>query len=216
MTRLSRSLACLAVVPLLIAACGGASGTASPTTGANAVPTPNPSAATSFVLPSIVLPSFAIPSFVIPSFTATGDVTVKLDASGVDGLAPHYEAKPAAAGCTVGLIGPELLYVFASVSDPADPSSYAKNWAITLIAPVKAPAPGNTHFLFTFGGTHMSDPNKPPKVYSAGGGIGQADVKVDDAGATLTVKATGTATSSLPGPDLTYSLEVACNNVQRP
>lgn len=30
-------------------------------------------------------------------------------------------------------------------------------------------------------------------------------------------KASGTATATvIPGPDLTYSLEVACNNVQRP
>jgi hypothetical protein len=208
---LSRSLACLAIVTLL-GACGGAPG-ASPTASGNAVPIP--SVAPSLALPSFVLPTFALPSIAIPSFAASGDVSVKLDASGVDGLAAHYETKPSNAACTVGLVGPELLYMVAVVRDPKYPTTYDGNWSVTVTTDIKAPAASNTQILFAFGDVQMSDPSKLPRIYSVGGGLGQVDVKVDDGGSTVTVRATGTARASIAPPDLNYSLEVVCNNVQR-
>jgi hypothetical protein len=219
MNRLSRSLACLAIVTTLLAACGGAPGV-SPTAGGSAAPIPAPSAAPSFVLPSFALPSFALPSFALPSIAipsigASGDVSVKLDPSGVDGLAAHYEAKPGSAACAVGLVGPELLYSVAVTRDPSYPSTYDGNWSVTLTTDIKAPAAGNTQILFAFGDVAMSDPSKLPRIYSVGGGLGQVDVRVDDNGSTVTVRATGTARSSIQPPDLNYSLEVVCNNVQR-
>lgn len=212
MTRLSRSLACLAIVTLLIAACGGAPGV-SPIASGN--PVPIPSAAPSFALPSFVLPSFALPSLAIPSFAASGEVSVKLDTSGVDGLAAHYEAKPSNAACTVGLVGPELVYMIAVVRDPSNATSYDGNWSVTLTTDVKAPAAANTQILFSFGDIQMSDQTKLPRLYSVGGGLGTVDVKVDDGGSSVTVRAAGTAKSSILPPDLNYTLEVACNNVQR-
>ncbi|MEO8229723.1 MAG: hypothetical protein ABI628_08170 [Chloroflexota bacterium] len=212
MTRLSRSLACLAIVTLLIAACGAAPGS-SPNASGN--PVPIPSAPASFALPSFALPSFVLPSIAIPSFAATGDVTVKLDPSGVDGLAAHYEAKPSNAACTVGLVGPELLYMVAVVRDSNAPTSYDGNWSVTLTTDIKAPTASNTQILFAFGDVQMSDPSKLPRLYSVGGGLGNVDVKVDDAGSAVTVRATGSAKTSLLPPDLNYTLEVGCSNVQR-
>lgn len=213
MTRLSRSLACLAILPLLIGACAGAASTPVPPAGGG-VATPTPGAATPAATSDA---SFALPSFALSSFSATGDVTVKLDASGTQGLAAHYEAKPTVGGCTIGLIGTDLFYFTAAISDQTDVTAYDKNWSATITTDMKAPAQANTQILFTFGDPQMSDPTKLARVYSASGGIGKADVKVDDGGSTVTVKATGTARDSFSGgPDLTFSLEVACNNVKRP